>query len=69
MFKKSFPGLTEWVDGWGCIEIGEDGVTNSLVRLIDEGGVVWESPDNIQSLEKALQNADTFIANWIQENQ
>lgn len=68
MFEKNYPGLAEWVGGWGWIEIGADENSASWVRLIDEGGLVWEAPEPMKSLEKALQVADKFIGAWIAEN-
>ncbi len=47
MFKKNYPGLALWVDGWGWIEIGCDEYSNSLVRVLDEGGLIWESTKSI----------------------
>lgn len=68
MFKKNYPGLAEWAEIWGWIEIGADENNSSLVRLIDEGGLVWETPESIKSLEQSLQAADKFISAWIAEN-
>ena len=65
VFKKSFPGLAEWANGWGWIEIGQDEHLRSLVRALDEGGMVWESLDNIQSPEKAIRTANASITKWI----
>jgi hypothetical protein len=40
-FEKTYPNITTWIqDGW--IEIGRDGQNTSLVRVMDEGGLVWE---------------------------
>jgi hypothetical protein len=69
MFKKEFPGLSEWVGGWGWIEIGQDEESRSLVRIIDEGGMIWESPDKSKDLDKTLQTADDFIRKWFEENE
>ncbi len=69
MFKKSFPGLAQWIDdGWGWIEIGQDEHSKSLLRLMDEGGLVWESPEKTQKLERSLRLADQYIHKWIKEN-
>ena len=69
MFTKHFPGLAQWVDDWGWIEIGRDEVTDSLVRVMDEGGLVWENPGELKSLEKAMQVANEFVRKWIKENE
>ena len=67
-FKKDFPGIAEWVNGWGRIEIGQDKPSTSSVRLLDEGGLVWENSGHIKNLENALQAANEFVIMWITEN-
>lgn len=68
MFKESYPGVAEWTEGWGWMEIGQDEHSRSMVRVLDEGGLVWESPDTVKSLDKALAAAERFISRWIEEN-
>ncbi len=64
-FETTYPDLTHWVEAHGWIEIGADEYSTSLVRVLDEGGMVWESEDDYDSLDAALQAADTAIANWL----
>jgi hypothetical protein len=40
-FSSRYPNISSWVrDGW--IEIGRDDYSRSMVRIMDEGGMVWE---------------------------
>lgn len=68
MFEKTYPGLAAWIEDWGWIAIGADEFSGSLVRVLDEGGMIWESPGTVKSVEKALVAADQFIRSWIEEN-
>jgi hypothetical protein len=40
-FAEKYPNIAGWIkDGW--IEIGRDGHSTSIIRALDEGGLVWE---------------------------
>lgn len=67
-FEASYPAIAEWVDSYGWIEIGNDGNSDSLVRALDEGGMIWESGAKHKTLDKALQACEQALANWIEEN-
>ena len=54
-FEKLYPNIAHWVDVQGWIEIGQDEYTHSFVRCLDIGGMVWESSDEHQTLDEALQ--------------
>ncbi len=41
LFDVSFPNITLWVQGCGTVEIGRDSSTDSFIRVLDEGGMVW----------------------------
>lgn len=62
-FEKAYPQLDNWVKDRGWIEIGADENSDSWVRILDEGGMVWESED--KSLNKALKNAEIFLEEYI----
>jgi hypothetical protein len=66
-FESSYPNMARWViDGW--IEIGYESATDSFVRALDEGGMVWEGKRTYPTLEDALQDLDLGIAKWFEEN-
>ncbi len=46
LFANTFPNVTRWITEQGWIEIGHDENSESLIRAIDEGGLVWESSEN-----------------------
>jgi hypothetical protein len=64
-FAETYPHITEWVESWGWIEIGNDGNTDTFVRALDEGGQVWASATKYKSLDEALQSLDEGLAEWM----
>ena len=66
-FTQSYPNLTYWVESFGWIELGQDDYSRSLIRILDEGGMVWESQERYDSLDAALQEAEVAIADWFKE--
>jgi hypothetical protein len=48
-------------DGW--IEIGHN--SGSFIRVLDEGGLVWESDKPYTSIDQALADAEQAIAEWL----
>jgi hypothetical protein len=66
-FSGQYPNIDGWVkDGW--IEIGYETYTKSFIRVMDEGGTVWEGCASYPSLDDALADADRAIADWIENN-
>jgi hypothetical protein len=66
-FEITYPNITHWVEIHGWIEIGADEYSTSLVRVLDGGGMIWESEDDYDSLDAALQAVDAAIAKWLAE--
>jgi len=56
------------IKGHGWIEIGQDEYSKSLVRAIDEGGMVWESKKQQVSVAEALEALEKFLINLFEEN-
>ena len=61
-FEKIYPELANWVDSRGWIEMGEDDHSSSWLRILDEGGLVWEDNDS-KSLDAALKAGEDFLKN------
>lgn len=62
-FEARYRNLAIWIrdyDGW--IEIGRDGMSHSLVRVLNPGGMVWESGNGYASIDEALAEADRAAA-------
>ena len=66
-FTQSYPNLTYWVESFGWIELGQDDYSRSLIRILNEGGMVWESQECYDSLDAALQEAEVAITDWFKE--
>ena len=66
-FDELYPNLAYWVEYFGWIEIGRDDYSNSLIRILDIGGMIWESEEDYDSVDAALQTAETVVAAWFKE--
>ena len=61
-FSKAYPNIAHWVNALSRIEIGQDEYSSSLVRALDEGGLIWESSDDHASVDEALQALEIELA-------
>ncbi len=68
MFSELYPSITKWIDIQGWIEIGQDENSESFVRAIDEGGLVWESNEKHNSIDDSLFDLEKYLEKWIEEN-
>ena len=66
-FDASFPNITLWVNDSGMVEIGYDPNTDSFVRAIDEGGMVWSGKSRYQTLDDALKKLDAGLGPVLEE--
>ncbi len=66
-FANKYPSIASWVED-GVLEIGRGEYGDSFIRVIDEGGVVWEGKRRYATLDEALQEAEKAIAEWFEEN-
>lgn len=60
-FSELYPNIAYWVESIGWIEIGQDDYSESLVRLLNEGGMVWESEESHNTIDNALQALETYL--------
>ena len=67
-FETSYPTITEWIKSSGWIEIGQDDESHSMVRALDEGGLVWEGRTKYKTLDELWRDLEIGLANWMQEN-
>lgn len=62
-FETHYPNLATWIrDDEGWIEIGQDEMSRSRVRVLNPGGMVWESGTAYASIDEALVEADRAAA-------
>lgn len=69
MFDEQYPNLSAWIlggDAW--IELGQDEFSRSYVRVLDVGGLIWESERSYQTVAEALADAEIAVAAWLDEN-
>lgn len=62
MFEKLYPYLSSWICTFGWVEIGEGEFSSSMIRILNEGGLLWED-ENSNTLDKALERAEYFLKN------
>ncbi len=67
-FEKSYPNIAHWVRSHGWIELGRDDHRPSLVRALDEGGMVWEGSARYGTLDEALRALEDALAEWMTQN-
>ena len=61
MFDEQYPTLSEWILGHGWIELGRDDYSRSLVRILDIGGLLWESEKSYATVAAALADAEDAL--------
>ncbi len=62
-FEQKYPHIAAWVQG-GIVEIGTTDHDSSFIRILDEDGIIWSGTDAYPSLDRALEAAETAIAEW-----
>lgn len=67
-FAKTYPNIASWVLGGGWIEMGRTYGAPSLVRALDEGGMVFEGDGSYPSLDVALDALEAGIKAWLEGN-
>lgn len=66
-FETLYPAVNRWIEEFGWIEIGADEYSTSLIRVLDEGGMVWEIEDEDVTLHHALMEANLALEKYIAE--
>ena len=66
-FDKAYPNTTRWVNDYGWIEIGQTEYSSSLIRVLDEGGMIWESSQDYETMDKAMKALETALADWMKQ--
>lgn len=62
-FEKKYPNVADWVvDGW--VEIGSCDWTKSFIRILDEGGMLWEGNTEYESVDDAFADAERVLVAW-----
>jgi hypothetical protein len=67
--KKLYPSIAQWVEKHGCIEIGQNGSSDSFVRAMYKDIIVWEDKGDYATLEDALKALDSALEKLIKIKQ
>ena len=67
-FEECYPALTRWVLGAGWLEVGRVDWSQSLIRALDEGGLIWEGGETAPTVSAALAEAEAALTVWFREN-
>ena len=52
----TYPTVARRVMEYEWIEIGQDHMSRSFIRALDEGGLVWEGQEDYATLDDALHD-------------
>jgi len=66
-FSKTYPNIAYWTESCGWIEVGYDKFSRSFIRVLDEGGMLWESKPSYKSLDDALNDLEAALEKIIDE--
>ena len=66
MFEKKYPYISAWIYTAGWIEIGSDDYSESMLRILNEGGMIWED-DESEILNESLKKAESYLKNQLPE--
>lgn len=66
-FDEKYPYIAAWVRD-GLVEIGYNDYDDVFLRVIDPGGVVWESNKTYSNLDDAFEEMNKAIETWCAEN-
>ena len=68
LFEKMYPRIAEWVDSYGWITIGQDEYSRSMVRALNEGGMVWEGKTKYKTLDALFHDLELGLSKWLEKN-
>ena len=64
-FDQVYPNIARWLRSYGWVEIGQNGYSHSFIRVLDEGGMVWEGKVGYKTLDGALQDLEAGLTEWM----
>lgn len=67
-FETKYPMIAEWITTRGWIEIGQDEYSRSMIRALDEGGMVWEGNTAYTTMDDLFDDLEKHLSRWLQEN-
>ena len=67
MLEDKYPNIADWINGYGWIELGQNDYSRSIIRVLDEGGMVWESNKKYKSLDELFDALEKKLSEKIDE--
>ena len=67
-FSSLYPAVAEWMKDWGWVEVGHDDFSQSFIRVLDIGGLIWEGKRKYRSVDEAFKAAEKAIEKWHEAN-
>jgi hypothetical protein len=66
-FSSTYPNIAAWTESYGWIEIGQDDFSQSFLRALDMGGMVWEGKPKYKTVDAALDDLEAALEKIIEE--
>ena len=66
-FSSIYPNIAAWTESYGWIEIGQAEDAQSFIRVLDEGGMVWEGKSKYKTFDDALNDLEAALEKIIDE--
>lgn len=66
--EQLWPVLAGWVRERGWIEIGRAEGSNSFIRVLDQGGLIWAGKSRHRSLDDAFDEAEKALGTWLEQD-
>jgi hypothetical protein len=66
-FSSNYPNIAAWTESYGWIEMGQDDYSQSFVRALDMGGMVWEGKSKYKTVDAALDDLEAALEKIIEE--
>jgi hypothetical protein len=63
----TYPNIAAWIEFYGWIEIGQDDFSQSFVRALDIGGMVWDGKSKYKTVDAALDDLEAALEKIIDE--
>jgi hypothetical protein len=67
LLGQVYSTIARWASGYGWVEFGIDAVDRPFVRVLDEGGLVWEGEGKYTTLDEALQAMEAGLKEFMRE--
>ena len=68
-FEECYPDLARWIMGGGRVELGQAEGTSSIVRALNDGGMIWAGKERYRNMDDLLRELNEGIAQRTEENE